>query len=571
MVNRADVCPPFLYFCSSFEEYCPMKINKHNNHSGKAVLMFAFCLLAVSCAKIVTPSGGAIDRTPPKAVRFSPAQNSTHFDKTEFRIDFDEYIVLDNVREKLIISPTPKVKPEVTAKLKSIYVKGLDSLEENTTYIFDFADAICDFNEGNRLNGFKYAFSTGETTDSLIFEGRALDAFSLKGVANKYVILFADTNLNNIYATDGQYITKTDSNGWFAFSNLSKRAFRLLILEDKNQNRRFDLPTESVGFSSSAITPYVSDSTSFETKKRNLFYYSEPVDTTQKLLSSTFWDNNVFSLSFAMPLGEDFAFEWNKKSLGSAIETNLSAGRDTLWLYCLDKKGFDTIDLKIADGNFVEYVETVKAPVRKKDENTPLFAFSFCGKDSLDCNDRTLLRSPIPLKSKQIPVRLITDADTFSVHLIQIDRCHFALPPELEEGRKYTIQIDSAAVEDLAGRSNSAFERTFYLMRRSDYGNLIVNFADGTFANTARIFYLTNLKGEIIQQQIAKPFANQVIFKHIKEGVYRLKCCSDANSDGKWTSSDWHTGTQAERVTAFDKLINIKKSWDLEEEWQILW
>ena len=86
--------------------------------------MSAFYMLVVSCAKIVTPSGGEIDRIPPKAVRFTPAQNSTHFDKTEFRIDFDEYIVLDNVREKLIISPTPKVKPEVTAKLKTIYVKG---------------------------------------------------------------------------------------------------------------------------------------------------------------------------------------------------------------------------------------------------------------------------------------------------------------------------------------------------------------------------------------------------------------------------------------------------------------
>lgn len=548
-----------------------MKRNKHNNLFGKAVLMSAFCMLVVSCAKIVTPSGGDIDRIPPKAVRFTPAQNSTHFDKTEFRIDFDEYIVLDNVREKLIISPTPKVKPEVTAKLKTIYVKGLDSLEENTTYIFDFADAICDFNEGNRLSGFKYAFSTGATTDSLIFEGRVSDAFSLKGVANKYVILFADTNLNNIYATDGQYITKTDSNGWFAFSNLSKRAFRLLILEDKNQNRRFDLPTESVGFSSSAIMPYVLDSTSSETKKQNTFYYSDLVDTTQKLLSSAFWDNNVFSLAFAMPLGEDFAIELNSKSLDGAIETQLSADKDTLWIYCLNKKGFDTIDLKITDGNFVEYVETINASARSNKQTEAQFYFTFCAKDSVNYYDRSIICSSMPLQTTKIPAKLIGPSDTISIELSQTDRCLFALPNEIEEGMRYTIRIDSAAVGDLAGRSNQAFERTFYLMRRSDYGNLIVNFTDSTFASTAHIFYLTNPKGEIIQQQITQPFENKVIFNHIKEGIYRLKCCSDANSDGKWNSSDWQTGTQAERVSAFDKLINIKKSWDLEEQWQILW
>ena len=87
---------------------------------------------------------------------------------------------------------------------------------------------------------------------------------------------------------------------------------------------------------------------------------------------------------------------------------------------------------------------------------------------------------------------------------------------------RYTIRIDSAAVGDLAGRSNQAFERTFYLMRRSDYGNLIVNFTDSTFASTAHIFYLTTPKGEIIQQQITQPFENKVIIFALPAAATRI-------------------------------------------------
>ena len=150
----------------------------------------AIVLLFAACARIVTPSGGAVDRIPPKEMNATPKQNSLNFKDRGFVVEFDEYIVLDNVNQKLLVSPPLRVKPEISAKLKKLYVKGLDSLAENTTYIFDFADAITDFNEGNRLKNFKYAFSTGSQIDSLFYEGRVVEGFSLKNVADKLVLLY---------------------------------------------------------------------------------------------------------------------------------------------------------------------------------------------------------------------------------------------------------------------------------------------------------------------------------------------------------------------------------------------
>ena len=116
----------------------------------KAVIVLAICFLISACAKIVTPSGGAIDRIPPKQLKSYPEQNSLNFKEREFVIEFDEYIVLDNVMQNLLVSPPLKVKPEVNAKLKKLYVKGLDSLSENTTYIFDFGNSFNSRN-GNHI------------------------------------------------------------------------------------------------------------------------------------------------------------------------------------------------------------------------------------------------------------------------------------------------------------------------------------------------------------------------------------------------------------------------------------
>ena len=88
----------------------------------KVFVAIAVCFLFAACAKIVTPSGGAVDRIPPKQLKSYPEQNSLNFKEREFVIEFDEYIVLDNVMQNLLVSPPLKVKPEVNAKLKKVYV-----------------------------------------------------------------------------------------------------------------------------------------------------------------------------------------------------------------------------------------------------------------------------------------------------------------------------------------------------------------------------------------------------------------------------------------------------------------
>ncbi|MEE1252497.1 MAG: Ig-like domain-containing protein [Bacteroidales bacterium] len=249
---------------------------------NRILLVFFISCLIFSCAKIVTPSGGAKDSTPPLMLKSKPEANSTNFSGKEIDIVFDEFIVLDNPTQKILISPQITPAPEIMADLKTIKIKGIDSLRENTTYIIDFADAIKDYNEGNRLNGFSFAFSTGENIDTMWYEGRVLEAFNLTPIANKFVLLYSNFDTSYMRTKTSDYLTRTDSNGVFRFRNLAEKDYKLLVLDDKNQNKIYDLPNEGIGFSTKVLKPYLADSTANDKLLKQIFYYSDFVEKVEE-------------------------------------------------------------------------------------------------------------------------------------------------------------------------------------------------------------------------------------------------------------------------------------------------
>lgn len=537
----------------------------------KVFVAIAVCFLFAACAKIVTPSGGAVDRTPPKQLKSYPEQNSLNFKEREFVIEFDEYIVLDNVMQNLLVSPPLKVKPEVNAKLKKVYVKGLDSLAENTTYIFDFGNSICDFNEGNRLNGFKYSFSTGDYIDTMIFEGRVLEGFTMKPIADKYVMLCKDTLFSSLYDNDCAYITKTDSNGWFAFSNIANSDYRVLVLDDKNQNKRYDLPTESIGFSEYAVNSYAKDSLNIEKKKRNLVFYEQVIDTVQKIVTSKFLSKSVFLLSFSNPLSQKVNIDiLNKDKVGDVLY-EFSEQRDTVYVFSCSPSGFDNLDIKIKDGACEEEVSLVNTAKGKRSNGASCFGFELLKRDSVDYYNVLLLRTALPLKTKEVSAKLIDETDTTMLSLLSDEFRRLSLPDGLQEGKKYKLVVDSASVENIAGEKNCKFSLDFYLTKKTDYGQLVLNCTDSLFASVPHLFYLCDVKSNVLQVVRTENGQNEVLFENIKEGNYRVKCVLDVNGNGKWDRMDFGNAKQGEKTTMFDKVVSIRKAWIVEENWNILW
>ncbi len=217
------------------------------------IIGFLFLIL-VACARIGTPTGGPKDVTPPKVLECKPANYSTHFSKNRITIEFNEFIKSGSFKQELIISPPLQEDPEIFLKNKTMVIDLEAGLMENTTYTFDFGEAIKDFTEGNILKGFQYVFSTGSYLDSLSLKGRVVNAFDHEPLEEKCLVMLYNLLYDSVpYDTIPKYIGRVDDRGYFSINNIPADTFILFALQDVNNNYLYDQPNEMIAFSDSLI------------------------------------------------------------------------------------------------------------------------------------------------------------------------------------------------------------------------------------------------------------------------------------------------------------------------------
>ena len=83
---------------------------------GSIILISVLIAVLISCAKISSPSGGSRDRKPPVVVESSPPDLAKNFRGDKIEVVFDEYVVLDNINEKFMVSPPMKKEAQGICK-----------------------------------------------------------------------------------------------------------------------------------------------------------------------------------------------------------------------------------------------------------------------------------------------------------------------------------------------------------------------------------------------------------------------------------------------------------------------
>ena len=58
-------------------------------------------------------------------------------------------------------------------------------------------------------------------------------------------------------------------------------------------------------------------------------------------------------------------------------------------------------------------------------------------------------------------------------------------------------------------------------------------------------------------------------FDHLPAAEYRLRAVIDADTNGRWTPGDYHAGRQPEEMIMFDKTLQLREKWEMEERWTI--
>ncbi len=253
--------------------------NRCRRPLGSMAVLSLLGVLLQGCAQQAFPGGGPKDVAPPVPQTATPPNGTTNFQEHSFFIGFDEYVVLKEADNNVVVSPPLKHKPQYSTKGHGLQITLRDTLQPNTTYHFSFLNAVADFNEGNLLRRMDYLFSTGAVIDSFSLGGMVCDALS--GAAWKEPVTVAlyraasiqglqrhavpptaagDTALASTYyysvggVADStlrcdmpSYVSRCDSSGTFRLSYLRPGNYRIVAFADGNRNQRLD-EGEAVAF-----------------------------------------------------------------------------------------------------------------------------------------------------------------------------------------------------------------------------------------------------------------------------------------------------------------------------------
>lgn len=587
--------------------------------------------LAFSCANPGKPDGGPYDETPPSVVGAMPKEYTTNCKQQKITLLFNEYIKLNNASEKVVISPPQIDQPEIRASGKKIYVELKDSLIPNTTYTIDFSDAILDNNEGNPMGSYAYVFSTGETIDTLEVSGKVLDAQNLEPVKGILVGLHSNLNDSAFVKSPLEKIGRTDGAGHFVIKGVAPGKYRIYALNDAENDFEFHQKSEDIAFTKNIIVPTSTpatrqdttwiDSVRIDTIKTVNYTRFMPDDivlrsfketqTVHHLLKSERKTPYSFSLYFTAPTAELPKIKGLNFNTENAFLIQNSAGNDTItyWLKdtALVKKDTLELELTYKDTNDSTGVDEMRSDTLElisrtsyariaKDLNDKMEQWAKRkeraekrGKKFNERQPRQWIRMRYNAISSLAPNENITfllnepltKVDTSRIHLslgvdtlweerpfiISRDSANmlsYTVFGEWRNGQKYKLLIDSAAFTSIYGNNNIKMEMNFSVPTAESYASLFVTLSNYDNGQA----YVQLLKGDKPYRTV-KADGDHADFYYLTPGKYYMRMFVDQNGNDKWDTGLFAEQKQPEPVYYFPTEIELRASWDSEQEWNV--
>ncbi|MEM9416842.1 MAG: Ig-like domain-containing domain [Bacteroidota bacterium] len=211
-------------------------------------------LLTHACAVVTMPEGGPKDEVPPKLTKTYPEHECTGFKGKMIKLVFDKEIEVSDIYNKLVV--TPKLQklegqPSYTYKTRGNTLKLTLAapLEEETTYTFNFNNAIRDLTEGNEAEAPTLTFSTGDQIDTMYVTGQVRHHMNHEPAAEVWVGLYkAGETTPNYLESPPDYFTKTDEKGVYRLDHISKGKYYIYASSNRSGELKIDPGVDEYGF-----------------------------------------------------------------------------------------------------------------------------------------------------------------------------------------------------------------------------------------------------------------------------------------------------------------------------------
>lgn len=591
------------------------------NNSKSLYYIFIIIAAAVmySCANIGNPSGGPIDKTPPIFMRSNPTPNAVNVKDRKIEILFDEIVTLKDPSTKIIVSPAQTEMPRMSALGRKVTVELVDSLLPNTTYTIDFSNSIQDNNEGNAIDNFAFAFSTGSVIDSMRVSGYVLDSRTLEPMQSVVVGLQSNLADSAFHKEKLQRVALTNDRGQFTIRNVSPGSYHIFALKDLDRDYKFGNPTEDIAFLDSIIVPSIGTREAADTVYNDL----NEIDTIMRATRPAYFPNDILLSMF----NEDRKSQYLANNLrvdSTRISLTFAAASDTLpslsivgrndvpdqWYTLERSQTNDTLTYWIRPPHLVSadtlmvattYLRTdtasnlswgtdtlkftfqrQKAKKKKKNEETDsLEQIRFMELHPLANGTQEvyaplLLQTGTPIErysreAFHLQRKLQNDTIFYPAEIKSIalrdstlNRRDLVLKVDWEPGAAYTLAVDSLAMTDIYGLQTKPLKVDFNVRKMEEYGNIVFNI---TAVRDSAIVELLDGTEKIVLRAPVKNHRAELL--NLLPGKYYARLFIDRNGNGKYDTGNYDMHLQPEETVYYPGAINLKKNWDVEQTWDI--
>ncbi len=521
-------------------------------------ILFISLSMFQRCAQTASPPGGKKDTLAPKIVTSIPLNKSKNYTGKKIELNFNEYVSIRSLNQELLITPNvgtyeTRIRPTgVTLLLDS-------ALQKNTTYTFNFRNAIEDMSERNKGKNIKLVFSTGPDIDSLQISGQVKNLETNKKLESILVGLYPYTDTLRIDQAKPYYFTKTDTSGNYQIENIAAGKYYMAAFNDINNNLVYNSNKEPVDF----ITQNFIDLKKNQTQDFKIALQNQDPLKISKTTSTA--KTVLYELSRGVK-----AIEIQPKNLAYQIEANRN-----LRFYVGNVEHQDTVRISAIVTDSLNRVTTLALKLKfrepnKKEKvvNTPLRMEVFPASNHLLSPEDSIVikfQKPIALiNTKAISfitgpeeeIQLPDEAYHWNSFINELSIQKAYLPLR----NRFELKFAKHAFVSVEKDSSQTFSQAFEFQDLENYGSISgsINTPKGK-----HVFQLIKSDTKALAYQ--QTGENTFHFPHVEPGLYELRAIEDRNGNGLWDLGNFKTKEKPESIYFFPGKIKLKANFQISD------
>jgi hypothetical protein len=526
------------------------------------------------CANRVAPNGGLKDATPPRVSESKPANKTLNFKGNGIVLSFDEFVVLQNPEQQVIVSPYMPQLPEFKIKGKSIEINFKEPLKNNTTYSINFGSSLKDLSEGNPLSNYSFTFSTGAALDTQQIAGKVLLA-DTNTPTEALVMLYEANAPDSAFRTRPPlYMARSDKEGNFTIRSLPLGSYRLYALKDKNGNFFYDQANEDIAFLPQTVNSQtVAADTTNKTTLPILRLFNEQLGAAI-LTDRSNREYGRIQLVYGRGIDSLQLTVLSNKISMSQVLPETTPDRDSIWLWYRNISPDEALKFALSGSKgLADTIEFVRTSPRKTLEALSFLSSINVGRSSssIDPDLTAWIQFNHPISNwKPEKIKLLAnDKPITTPNLITQSSSYprrFVINNTLKPDIKYQLLIPDSTFLDYQGQYNVEIDLPFTTYPQQRYGTLRIKLL-GNNGVKSYLYQLYRVQGDVLTKSGSLK-GNETTIEYIKPELYNLVIIEDANNNGKWDVGNLNEKRQPERIFTPKKQTQIKALWDTETEVQ---